>query len=177
MLSHWFLPLILTNFQCQTWFFDKEEARVNWGLKSSNMAFFWHDMQTILFNYINWRDAIVEFQKWPLLYLIFVRILFFLCLNYQMRLFFNLIISSKSKIRALLKNGWNTQKGLVGVGALKVYLYGDIIWYQLLNHSGVTVFFLCSFLVIIVPLHLSIFHLNFHLFHMHSIAVHTWPHA
>ena len=37
----------------------------------------------------------------------------------------------------------------------------------------VTIFFLCSFLVIIVPLHLSIIPLNFHLFHMHSIAVHT----
>ena len=41
----------------------------------------------------------------------------------------------------------------------------------------VTIFFLCSFLVIIVPLHLSIFPLNFHLFHMHSIAVHTQPHT
>ena len=37
----------------------------------------------------------------------------------------------------------------------------------------VTNFFLCSFLVIIVLLHLSIFPSNFHLFHMHSIAVHT----
>ena len=42
---------------------------------------------------------------------------------------------------------------------------------------GVTIFFLCSFLVVIVLLYLSIFPLNFHLFHMHSIAVHTWPHA
>ena len=43
------------------------------------------------------------------------------------------------------------------------------------KRASVTIFFLCSFLVIIVPLHLSIFpsNLNFHLFHMHSIAVHT----
>ena len=40
----------------------------------------------------------------------------------------------------------------------------------------VTIFSLCSFLVIIVLLHLSIFPLNFHLFHMHSIAVHIQPH-
>ena len=42
--------------------------------------------------------------------------------------------------------------------------------------GSVTIFFPCSFLVIIVPLQLSIFPLNFHLFHMHSIAVHTQPH-
>ena len=46
-----------------------------------------------------------------------------------------------------------------------------------LKDLDVTIFFLCSFLVIIVPLHFSIFSLNFHLFHMHSLAVHRWPHA
>ena len=39
--------------------------------------------------------------------------------------------------------------------------------------ADVMIFFPCSPLYIIVPLHLSSLSLNFHLFHMHSLTVHT----
>jgi len=61
--AHQVLYLISTHLPCQTPFASGADALVGWGLKDSNMTFVRHQIRTLLFQYIDRGDAIVEFEE------------------------------------------------------------------------------------------------------------------
>lgn len=62
-----FISRISTNFHCQTAFSSVQVGMAAWGLQNSDLTFVRREIRTLLFKYINRRDAVVEFH-WRSLY-------------------------------------------------------------------------------------------------------------